>query len=350
MRKHVSNTIARTTLAFLRESGVDTRAIQARCQLSQYELDKPDGRITGRQHQRFIQAVSSFDFLWRERMLHTEAPDRIIDGAYALFPELVGFCLNQPTAGEAVNSYIHNRIIIGNCDDYRLQGDGEHLFITYLDELNAPGQSQSAIGNFMMLRELVRLYAPRAQLTLSLCGEAGPEHKALDDLFGCHCQFGQPANVLGLRHADLALSAETHLPLLHRQQRQQIAQRVLALQQEQGFAAMVASLLGEALCNEKMGDASSCLDHLCAVMNMSRWTLNTRLQQEEQTFSKVLQRVRIEQACALLADSRMSVQEISDRLRFSSLSVFSRFFSTHLGASPRHYRQRSAGRGSEAKV
>lgn len=199
----------------------------------------------------------------------------------------------------------------------------------------------SAIGNFILLRELVRLYAPKARPEVVLSGDAGAAHSSLDDLFGCHCQFEPRTNIIRFSGASLMIRTDRHLPQLYKQQHQQLALKVKTLECEQGLASLVEALLVEALANEKIDDESSCLDHLCSVMGMSRWTLNARLQQEEQTFSKILQRVRIEQACFLLSETQLGMQEIGERLHFSSLSVFSRFFSTHMGISPRHYRQRS---------
>lgn len=338
MGKNVSNIIARSTLSFLQDNGVNIDPIRTRCQLSQYEIEKNDGRISARQHQRFIRETAAYDFLWREQRLHGD--ERIIDGAYALFPELVGFCLNQPTAADAVEAYLRNRIIIGNCDSFTLRRDGDRLVVGYQDEAGLPSHDYSAIGNFILLRELVRLYAPSARLEIALSMEGGADRRRLDELFGCHCQFGQQANVIRFEGAELAAPAERYLPLLHRQQGQQLARKVAALEQDPGFSAMIFALLDEALANEKIGDEASCLDHVCAVVGMSRWTLNARLGQEEKNFSMILKMVRITRACALLAETSLSMQEISERLRFSSLSVFSRFFSTHLGSSPRHYRQR----------
>ncbi|MNR39050.1 transcriptional activator FtrA [compost metagenome] len=73
---------------------------------------------------------------------------------------------------------------------------------------------------------------------------------------------------------------------------------------------------------------------------MSRWTINARFKQETSHLSMLLKNVRIKKACAWLAETDMSIQDISERLRFSSLSVFSRFFSTHMGTPPLHYRRR----------
>ncbi|MCS3455638.1 AraC-like DNA-binding protein [Aeromonas sp. BIGb0405] len=340
MGKSVSNIIARSTLHFLRENGVNTDAIRAQCQLSQYELDKSDGRISDKQHLRFIKETEPYDFLWQERMRQTDADDQIISGAYALFPELVGYCLNQKNAEEAVLGYIRNRVIIGNCDNFVLRKEREHLAIGYVEESGMPQRNYSAIGNFMLLRALVRLYAPTTKSAVSLRGSDERGRKRLDDAFGCHCQFGQEANIIYFKGADLASPAETYLPLLNKNQHQLITRKVAALEHEQGFSSLIYSLLDEVIENDHIQDETSFMDHICAVMGMSRWTINIRLGQEETNLSLLLKKVRINKSCRWLAETNLSVQDISERLRFSSLSVFSRFFSTHMGSSPLHYRRR----------
>ncbi|MEG0006855.1 MAG: helix-turn-helix domain-containing protein [Aeromonas sp.] len=340
MGKSVSNIIARSTLYLLEESGVNTDAIKTQCQLSQYELERTNGRLSQKQHLRFIKAASAYDFLWQERLSQSHSPASLIDGAYEMFPDLVGYCLNQPTAEEAVLGYIRNRIIIGNCDNFAIARADDQLVITYVEDQEQAQRNHSAIGNFMLLKELVRLYAPGVETAVSLRGAAKPGSKQLDEDFGCHCQFDQAANVIHFKSAALTSRAEHYLPLLNRNQHQQISRRVAALEYEQGFSSLVMSLLEQAIENNVLNDEASFMEYICGLFGMSRWTINARLNQENSHLSMLLKKVRIKKACAWLAETDLSIQDISERLRFSSLSVFSRFFSTHMGSSPLHYRRR----------
>lgn len=49
----------------------------------------------------------------------------------------------------------------------------------------------------------------------------------------------------------------------------------------------------------------------------------------------------MQEAVALLANSRLTIGEIADKLGFSSLPLFSKFFSSHQGCSPQEYRNRT---------
>ncbi len=273
-------------------------------------------------------------------MQKNDSHEQVISGAYELFPELVGYCLNQKTAEDAVLSYIRNRVIVGNCDSYTIRKEDDHLAVSYVEDIGMPQRNYSAIGNFMVLRELVRLYAPATETVVALRWADDSGRKRLDDAFGCHCQFGQDANVIYFKGADLVTPAETYLPLLNKNQHQHITKKVAVLEHEQGFSSLIYSLVDEVIENDNVKDGASFMDHICAVMGMSRWTINTRLNHEEKNFSMILKMVRIKKACLLLSETRMSIQDISERLRFSSPAVFSRFFSTHISASPLQYRRR----------
>ncbi|MBT62742.1 MAG: hypothetical protein CML13_05970 [Puniceicoccaceae bacterium] len=50
--------------------------------------------------------------------------------------------------------------------------------------------------------------------------------------------------------------------------------------------------------------------------------------------------VRIEQACALLETSQLSIQEIADRLGYADAFTFSKQFKQRLGVAPSHFRKR----------
>jgi AraC-like DNA-binding protein len=340
MGRNVSNIIARSTLHFLQEKGVDTEAIKSQCQLSQYEIDKHDGRLSDKQHLRFINAAAAYDFLRQEEMQKKGAQEQLLSGAYTLFPDLLGYCLNQKTAGDTVLSYIRNRIIIGNCDSFIIRQEDNQLALSYVEDVGMPRHNYSAIGNFMMIRELVRLYAPNASTRVSLSGRDDSGRKRLDEVFGCHCLFGQDANVIRFDRSDLATPTDTYLPLLNKNQHQHIIKRVATLEHEQGLSSLIYQLLDDAIEHDQLQDDGNFMEYICGIMGMSRWSINIRLGQETTNISALLKKVRLHKSCLWLAETDITVQDISERLRFSSLSVFSRFFSTHMGTSPLHYRRR----------
>ncbi len=73
-------------------------------------------------------------------------------------------------------------------------------------------------------------------------------------------------------------------------------------------------------------------------MNVSRWTLNRKLQGEGSSFSILLRKARVSEACRLLEEGEHPLQNISDRVGFSSQSAFNRFFKANTRMTPLAYR------------
>ncbi len=88
------------------------------------------------------------------------------------------------------------------------------------------------------------------------------------------------------------------------------------------------------------------LETLSAELGISPRTLQRRLSEEGQSFSELTRRVQLEVACRLLADTSLSVQEISLRVGFANPASFSRAFNSWMGIPPRDFRrQRYLARG-----
>ena len=88
----------------------------------------------------------------------------------------------------------------------------------------------------------------------------------------------------------------------------------------------------------------SVLEDICSNLNVSRWTLNRKLQNENTSFITLLKETKIKMACELLIESKHTMQEISESIGFSSQSVFSRFFKTNLSVSPLAFRDEHQAR------
>jgi AraC-like DNA-binding protein len=81
---------------------------------------------------------------------------------------------------------------------------------------------------------------------------------------------------------------------------------------------------------------------LPAVAGVSYSTFRVLFQQSQgETLCAFLQRVRLDQACGLLSDARLSVKDVARRLNFSSEFYFSHFFHRATGFSPSQFRRRA---------
>ncbi len=171
MEKSVSNSVARGILKLLEVHGVDTKKIPEKCGISSYELESNGGRISEDQHYRFlIEAEKNNQFLTEDMLEHCISFGTV-NLSYNMYPDLLGFCLNQASATDAINEFIDNRIIIGNCDSVVLTREKEKTRIEYIN--GGPEQigNQSAIGNFMMLYGLIKSYVPINNIKIGFTGE-----------------------------------------------------------------------------------------------------------------------------------------------------------------------------------
>jgi len=85
------------------------------------------------------------------------------------------------------------------------------------------------------------------------------------------------------------------------------------------------------------------IDRMANLLGMSRATLFRRLEEEQASFSDLLQAIRIKHAKGLLERKDLSISQVGDRLGFSSVSTFSRSFKTFAGMSPVEYRKTFQG-------
>ncbi len=88
------------------------------------------------------------------------------------------------------------------------------------------------------------------------------------------------------------------------------------------------------------------LEQVAALVHLSPRTLKRRLAAQSVSFSSLVDRERRERAEALLRSSRLTIQEVAERLDYASASVFVRAFQRWTGTTPAAYR-REKRRGVE---
>ena len=81
------------------------------------------------------------------------------------------------------------------------------------------------------------------------------------------------------------------------------------------------------------------IEHTAAALGISTRTLQRRLNEQDLTYSKLLQHVRIQMAKTTLEDERASIAEISANLGYRHPTHFTRAFRRVCGVTPRDYRR-----------
>jgi AraC-like DNA-binding protein len=85
---------------------------------------------------------------------------------------------------------------------------------------------------------------------------------------------------------------------------------------------------------------ASLVEQVCAGLGASRWTIHRRLAEEGTSLGVLVQAARIREAIRLLEDTRLTVQEIAERLGFASRTSLAHAFHRAVGVSPTGYRDR----------
>ena len=90
---------------------------------------------------------------------------------------------------------------------------------------------------------------------------------------------------------------------------------------------------------EYLPSGSLDIDMICQRLNMSRWTLNRKLNQEGATFKDLCLDIKKKLSIHYLKNQDLSIYEIAYLLGYSEAGAFSRAFKEWMGRSPDHYRR-----------
>lgn len=151
-------------------------------------------------------------------------------------------------------------------------------------------------------------------------------------VFGRALHFNQDRNALFLNRDTLDLrinaSADGH----------RIIQQHLRLLQHMGgesFATRVTQIVSNLLTSEGCSAQA-----VAQALGLNLRTLQHRLARADTSYQVILDDARANLGQSYLRNSRLSVAEIAELLKFSEGSAFSRFFRQHTGMTPREYQRR----------
>lgn len=150
-------------------------------------------------------------------------------------------------------------------------------------------------------------------------------------LLPCPIRYGKAVNQLRFP-ADLLekplLLADATASLLAREQ----CERELEALSSQPLVSRVKALLGEDLAN--MPDLDTVAGRCC----MSARSLKRKLAEHGVSFSELVAAMRRDEASVLLAEGRLSIEQIALRLGYRDPANFTRAFKAWTGGTPRQYR------------
>ncbi len=330
MSQSVSNRVIRNMLGACQQQGGDPDAILMAGGLTPFDIEREQGRIPAHSHYRMLQLMQPYLAGFHETILSYDIGQH--------YPPLISLCLNQPSPRAALEVLLAYRPIIGSCDELRVRRGAQVSQYQYVNQGPASLGASQAIPNFIILYRILRVYLADAQVSVGFTGRPPLRHQLLDHFFATRCRWEQGENTLIISNAQLDRPSHCYNEPLGRLQLAQLAQICADITERAPFAYLVGERIRHKIREGALESDESLLKEVCAAMNVSRWTLNRRLQGEGSSFSSILREVRVSEACRLLEEGAQPLQNISDRVGFSSQSAFNRFFKANTRMTPLAYR------------
>jgi len=180
---------------------------------------------------------------------------------------------------------------------------------------------------------LGRSWRPRA---ISFTHAAPARRDAHRRFFGTNVEFGQDCNAIVCFARDLDAAVPTSDPAIARQIQRYldaVAPRRNATMRDNARECIYLTL-PSGLCSA---------DRVAQHLGVDRRTLHRHLAREGETFSSLLDAVRVELATRYIGDRDRPLASVAELLGFSALSAFSRWFRSRFGYSVSQWRHSASG-------
>jgi AraC-like DNA-binding protein len=215
--------------------------------------------------------------------------------------------------------------------------EAEGLAVIHMDlELGEPADTRQATDLAVgALHDIHRRLHGRAWQPLSVCFShpAPADITSYLQIFGCEVQFQHPFAGIVLRASDLAAPNKMADPRLRPYAHQFLDSIAPPPSTDVTTVTRVRELI------EMLLPTGRCsIVQVARSLGVDRRTLHRRLADSGETFSSLLNAVRVELAELLVLNPRRSLSEITENLGFSESSAFSRWFRGQFGCSPTEWR------------
>lgn len=161
-----------------------------------------------------------------------------------------------------------------------------------------------------------------------------PTARIAERFFGCPVSYNQILSGIVIDRSTLSKPLVTSPPFM----------RKLALQHLEPFLQRPANSFAmrvNRVVKQMLEDGECSSEAVAEHFSIDRRTLNRRLNRTGESFSTILQQVRIEMTRQAIDNPMSSLTELSDATGFQSLSSFSRWFLTTFGCTASEWRKRS---------
>lgn len=323
--------------------------ILSRSGLVRYDIEKNNGRIFEKNHQKLIGEMYKNKDISELFLSSIPFMDNTLHASHQLSSNVTGLCLNEESIGHAISRHIEFASIISSCDDYLIHNNADKTMIEFFgfNPKNDTTDKYSVIGTIVGMLKVAAIifsYSPEVSLHVGFINSYVPNKKIIDELFKTNCLLNQKSNFIIINNNSLNIKNNHFNKVLHKLQLDTAIQdKNNLLDISIGLTGNIKDLIFDMFLSRKISDQSDIINEICDRLKVSRWTLNRRLQIEGSSFTEILNQAKIDSAIKLLDENELSIQDISDFLCFSTNSALSRFFKAQTGETPLAYRLRQGG-------
>ena len=244
-----------------------------------------------------------------------------------------------PTLGDAIE--ILEQFIGLHCAVFkpRLRIDGERVHLYFAQPLSQERLNQHAtcfliFGFGQILQNLAQV---NLEIDYKFQQDQPDFYKRIHPDKNLNVVFSAEADCLTFKQEYLYLPLKTADAMLARLSRQQCLQDAQKLAQKRMDKDRLDAVIKAMIYDEHEGFLS--IKQVAGKLHISERSLQRQLGQQQTTFQTLLAEVRRQHAEYLLKQSKLSIQEVADRLGYADISHFSRAFKRWTNVTPKFYRE-----------
>jgi len=169
--------------------------------------------------------------------------------------------------------------------------------------------------------------------------------QALEEFYGVRCEFNSNRNSISIPASWSRIPSPLSEPETFQTNLQKCRELKLILEGSPNIVASVRLAIDSYFENRAAGRSMTAklptLSSLAQMHNTSSRTLARKLESEQQSYKKILEVARKEQALLLLKTTHLTIADIADRLAYQEPASFIRAFNSWFNTSPTQWRRRA---------
>ena len=174
-------------------------------------------------------------------------------------------------------------------------------------------------------------------------GPAPDYRQALEEFYGVRCEFNSNRNSISIPASWCRIPSPLSEPETFQTNLQKCRELKLVLEGSPNIVASVRLAIDSYFENRAAGRSMTeklpTLSSLAQMHNTSSRTLARKLESEQQSYKKILEVARKEQALLLLKTTHLTIADIADRLAYQEPASFIRAFNSWFNTSPTQWRR-----------